>query len=101
MKQIRLLRMRTGEDVIAEFEIKTEDTVQLTNPTVVVVMPSPPGQQPQVGLSPWQPFSADKSFTVDRENIISESTPNPQFVQQFTQIHSKIITPLNAGIIKS
>ena len=43
---VKLIKMWTGEDVIADLVKETDDTIVITNPIVVV----PSGQQGQIGL---------------------------------------------------
>lgn len=70
---IKLLRLVTGEDVLAEFQDQG-DTVQLTNPLIVYIRPTETGV-PQVGMSQWVPYSASKVFVVEKTKVVFITEP--------------------------
>ena len=70
---IKLIRMKSGEDVIGEFE-ETEDGVVVEKPVVLMQMPGDRGQI-QMGMVPWQPFSRSNKFTISKEWIVTISDP--------------------------
>ena len=93
---IKLLRMQSGEEVVAELVGESESTYDLSNPIVMV-----PGRDGTVGFAPWAPLLAEdvKVLTVRASFVVYVSEPNSDIVENYKQIFSPIITPQNAGKI--
>ena len=70
---IKLIRMKSGEDVIGEIE-HTKEGIIVERPVVLMQMPGERGQI-QMGMVPWQPFSKSKKFTISKEWIVTISDP--------------------------
>ena len=70
---IKLIRMKSGEDVIGEIE-EVKDGIIVESPVVLMQMGSGSGQI-QMGMVPWQPFSKSKKFTISKEWIVTISDP--------------------------
>ena len=49
---VKLIRMWSGEDVIADIVEETTDSIVITDPIVAV----PSQQQGQIGFAPWSPL---------------------------------------------
>ena len=49
---VKLIRMWSGEDVIADIVEDTNDSIVITDPIVAV----PSQQQGQIGFAPWSPL---------------------------------------------
>ena len=49
---VKLIRMWSGEDVIADIIEETTDSIVITDPIVAV----PSQQQGQIGFAPWSPL---------------------------------------------
>lgn len=93
---IKLLRLTTGEEVVAELISETESTYELANPIVMV-----PGRDGNVGFAPWCPLAAEevKTLTIRAAVVVYVTLPNSQVVENYEQIFSPIITPSNKGLI--
>lgn len=96
--KIQLIRLVTGEDIVSEAKV-AENGVTLTNPIIVVAMPGPPGQPPNIGFAPWMPYSKDRKFLIADKNIITMTEPLPQFVHQYNEINSKLSLPIKTLIL--
>ncbi len=90
---VRMLRMITGEDLIAETHYKDADTAVLKNPIAAIAMGMQPNGKPQIGFAPWPPFTTDKEIRVDRRHIIAETTPLNEFLDEYRRMTSPIMTP--------
>ena len=66
MMNVKLLRLKSGEDVIADVTlVDTEDTIKITNPAILMPMgQQQPGGQMSMGFGPWAPFSEEKEFEI-------------------------------------
>jgi hypothetical protein len=92
---IRLLRTKTGEDIVAEIEEKG-DVVSLENPAQLMPMGSPSGQGMQMGFAPWIPFAGTAKIKVDipRDHIVFIIEPAKDIVNNYRQAFgSGIVVP--------
>ena len=90
---IKLLRLKSGEDVVAEVE-ESEASVTLENPAVIMPMGDPRGGNVQWGFNPWAMFSIDKKIQVQREWIVFISEPAKDIVNNYRQAFgSGIVVP--------
>jgi len=94
--EIKLLRLITGEEVIAEMVRVGEYNYVVANPIVMV-----PGRDGNIGFAPWCPLVAEevKTITISASHVTYVTLPNEQVVENYTQIFSPIITPKSAGKI--
>ena len=90
---IKLLRLKSGEDVVAEVE-ESEDSVMLDNPAVIMPMGDPRGGNVQWGFPPSAMCSNDKKIQVQREWIVFISEPAKDIVNNYRQAFgSGIVVP--------
>ena len=97
-KNVKLLKLITGEEVLAEV-IKNYDTVTIKNVLRIVIMPSRDPSAPTVGLAGWAQFAKDDEITLDKSHIIAIMDPIDQFVEQYRQQFSGLVTPSSQLII--
>jgi hypothetical protein len=91
---IRLIKMISGEDLIAEVVVQTGNEIIVKNPVRVVVMPSKTNpQSPTVGFAPWAEFSDEKQFTIHMNHVIVTMKPIQEFINQFNSMFSGILLP--------
>ena len=95
MMNVKLLRLKSGEDVIADVTlVDTEDTIKLENPAILMPMGDPKGGQMQMGFGPWAPFSDQKEFEIPRDWLVFISTPGKDLLNQYNQMFgSGIVVP--------
>ncbi len=98
MTDVKLLKMITGEEILAEVTFNTDGDAPLLvkNATKIVLMPPRnPSQDrsPAIGLAPWIEFAENDTFYLDKSKVLAIMDPIPQFIQEFKRIHSKLITP--------
>ena len=94
--EIKLLRLTTGEEVIAEMISEGEYTYEVANPIVMV-----PGHDGKIGFAPWCPLVSEdvKTITIRASVVVYVTIPNVQVVKNYEEIFSPIITPSNKGLI--
>lgn len=94
---IKLIRMWSGEDVIADLIEEKEDGIVLTNPIVAV-----PNGQGGLGFAPWSPLLKDKGeqIEVTKEYIVYIAETQDQISQQYSEMFSLIKTPNKQLIVK-
>lgn len=88
---IKLLRLVTGEDVIAEIVDDGPNGVKINNPLIVYIRPTEVGV-PTVGMSQWIPYSSDKEFYIKADKVVVMSEPAPDLRKQYDHV-------FGAGII--
>ena len=95
MMNVKLLRLKSGEDVIADVTlVDTEDTIKLENPAILMPMGDPKGGQMQMGFGPWAPFSDQKEFEIPRDWLVFISTPGKDLLNQYNSMFgSGIVLP--------
>jgi len=99
-KDIKLIRLLSGEDLLTEVVSDTGFKVTIKNPLRVVIIPgkSTPNS-PTVGLAPWAEFSEDDEFVLDNQHIIAIMRPVKEFVSQYNSAFSGIITPSSSLLV--
>ena len=92
---VKLLRLKSGEDVIADVTlVDTEDTIKLENPAMLIPTGPSQGGQMQMGFGPWAPFSDDNKFEIPRDWLVYISTPGKDLLNQYNQMFgSGIVVP--------
>lgn len=93
-KNIKLIRLVTGEELIAEVVLDTGLKLTIKNPIRIVVMPGKTNpQQPTIGFAPWMEFAEDKEFVLDNSHVLVIMTPIKEFIQQYNSTFSGIVVP--------
>ena len=88
---INLIKMQSGEDVVAEIVNNDErDVIVIRNPIVMV-----PQGNGQVGFAPWSPFLSDevKELEIRRSYTVYISEPKAEVVKNYNEIFSPIVLP--------
>ena len=101
VENLKIIRMLTGEELIAEVLDDAYETIKVKNALRIVVMPSKTDPSaPTVGLAPYLQFSEDKELTLNKNCVITTASPITEFVNQYNAAfgglvvpNSKIITP--------
>ena len=92
---VKLLRLKSGEDIIAEHvQGKIGQNITIENPAMLMPMSDGRGNQVQVGLAPWMPFSAEKRFDLPGDWVLLLTEPAPDIVNNYNQVFgSGIVVP--------
>ena len=75
---IKLIRMRSGEDVIGDVTTENAEYIEIEKPAVLMPVPAPAGQrghEMSMGMVPWQPFSKSNQFSIPRNWVVTTSDP--------------------------
>ena len=87
---VKLIRMWSGEDVIADIVEESTDSILITDP--IVALPSP--QQGNIAFAPWSPLLAKGSgIEVTKKYVVYEADPQSDIVDQYNSMFGKISTP--------
>ena len=66
---LKLLRLRSGEDVICEVLKESAELIFIKNPAMLMPVGGQ-GQQMQMGMAPWMPFSEQNEFEIPRDWLV-------------------------------
>ncbi len=93
---IKVVKLVTGEDVVADVEFKDESTgrfVVLKNPQRFMVTSD------GVGTIPLVPFSDDSSYTISMNHVILICDPDVNIKNGYnSQFGNGIVVPANSNI---
>ena len=93
---VKLIRMWSGEDVIADQVGDLIDSIVIRNPIVAI-----PAGNGQMGFAPWSPLLKDKDIDleVSKKYVVYISEAQEQIVEQYEQMFSVIKSPSKKLII--
>jgi hypothetical protein len=93
---VKLIRMWSGEDVIADLIEDADAFIVITNP--IVAIPSGNGQ---LGFAPWSPLLKDKNeeIKVKTSYVVYVADTQEQIVEQYEQMFSVIQKPSKKLIV--
>lgn len=87
---VKLIRMSSGEDVIADVVTELDEFIRIQNAIVGV-----PTGQGTLAFAPWSPMISkkDKEIVVGRRFIVYITKADEKIVEQYMQMFSVISTP--------
>ena len=91
MQEVKLLRLSTGEDVIAKVG-ENDQGVSLHKPFVIIPQQSAPGQPIQLMMSLYNAFGKSDTITVTKDKIVFMTEPKDDIKSNYEANTSKIIT---------
>ena len=92
---VKLIRMWSGEDVIADIVEETTDSIVITDPIVAV----PSQQQGQIGFAPWSPLLQRDKLEVTKKYLVYIGEPQADIIEQYNTMFGKIATPTKKLIL--
>ena len=93
---VKLIRMWSGEDVIADLIEDEGNYITIENP--IVAVPSP--QQGQIAFAPWSPLLAKgNGIEVTKKYVVYEADPQEDIIEQYNSMFGKISKPTKKLIL--
>ena len=92
---VKLIRMWSGEDVIADIVEENTDSVVITDPIVAV----PSQQEGRIAFAPWSPLLQKDKLEVTKKYIVYIGDPQEDIVEQFNKMFGKISKPTKKLIL--
>ena len=92
---VKLIRMWSGEDVIADIVEDNTDSVVITDPIVAV----PSQQEGRIAFAPWSPLLQKDKLEVTKKYIVYIGDPQAEIIEQFNQMFGKISKPTKKLIL--
>ena len=97
MSDVKVIRLSTGEDVIAKVDEGSEK-VTLDKPFVIIPQQAGPGKPVQLMMSLYNAFGKGDSIHVNRDKVVFVNEPKEEIKNSYEQNTSRILTP-NKGLI--
>ena len=91
--ETKVLRLSTGEDVIAKVEQSSGENVELDKPFVIIPQQLGPGKPIQLMMSLYNAFGKSEKVTLNKDKIVFITDPKDEILKSYEANTSKIITP--------
>ena len=101
MSDVKILRMVTGEDVIAKVSKDSVGNYTLDNSFVIIPRQSAPGQPIQLMMTPYVPYADETRITIAADKVVTSVKPKSDILKSYQQNTSSIITPNNELITET
>ena len=92
---VKLIRMWSGEDVIADIVEENTESIVITDPIVAV----PSQEQGRIAFAPWSPLLQKDKLEVTKKYIVYIGDPQVEIIEQFNQMFGKISKPTKKLIL--
>jgi len=92
---VKLIRMWSGEDVIADITKEDTDSITFTDPIVAV----PSQQQGQIAFAPWSPLLQKDELEVTKKYIVYIGDPQEEIIEQYNSMFGKLSKPTKKLIL--
>jgi hypothetical protein len=97
MEQVKLLRLTTGEDVIAKVG-ENDQGVSLNKAFVIIPQQTGPGKPIQLMMSLYNAFGKSETITLAKDKIVFMTDPKDDILKSYEQNTSRILQP-KTGLI--
>ena len=91
MDKVKILRLTTGEDVIAKVG-ENDQGVSLNKPFVIIPQQSAPGKPIQLMMSLYNAFGKSDTITIAQDKIVFQTDPKDDILKSYEQNTSRIIS---------
>ena len=90
MNEVKILRLTTGEDVIAKVG-ENDQGVSLNKAFVIIPQQTGPGKPVQLMMSLYNAFGKNDTITLDKDKIVFMTDPKDEILKSYEQNTSRII----------
>ena len=92
---VHLIRMWSGEDVIADIVEDKGDSIVITDPIVAV----PAQEQGGIAFAPWSPLLEKDKIEITKKYLVYIGNPQEQIIEQYNTMFGKISKPIKKLIL--
>ena len=92
---VHLIRMWSGEDVIADIVEDKGDSIVITDPIVAV----PAQEQGRIAFAPWSPLLEKDKIEITKKYLVYIGNPQEQIIEQYNTMFGKITKPTKKLIL--
>ena len=90
MQDVKILRLTTGEDVIAKVG-ENDQGVSLNKAFVIIPQQIAPGKPVQLMMSLYNAFGKSDSVTLSKDKIVFMTDPKDEILKSYEQNTSRIV----------
>ena len=91
---LKLLRLKSGEDIICDVTKESAEFIYISDPAMLMPVSHGGHNQVQMGLAPWMPFSKQTEFEIPRDWLVVMSDVVQEIANNYNQIFgSGIVVP--------
>ena len=91
MEKVKILRLTTGEDVIAKVG-ENDQGVSLNKPFVIIPQQAGPGKPIQLMMSLYNAFGKSDNVTIGKDKVVFMTEPKDEILKSYQQNTSSILT---------
>ena len=91
MSDVKILRLSTGEDVIAKVG-ENDQGVSLNKPFVIIPQQAGPGKPIQLMMSLYNAFGKSDNVTIGKDKVVFITEPKDEILKSYQQNTSSILT---------
>jgi len=93
---VRLFRISSGEDIIAEVVESNDDVLTIKNGIVAI----PNGKSMQIGFAPWTPLlDPDTEIVIEKSWVVYDATPSSAVLEHYNGMFGNVMVPENKIIV--
>ncbi|MGA1048765.1 MAG: DUF6561 domain-containing protein [Minisyncoccia bacterium] len=92
MSDVKIMRLSTGEDIIAKVIDKDTEKTKLNKAFVIIPHQQGPGKPVQLMMTLYSPYSNSDDIEIKSQNIISMVDPKKEILSSYQQNTSSILT---------
>ena len=93
MSDVKIVRLQTGEDVIAKLDKDTTGNYNFEKPFVIIPTQSAPGQPVQLMMTPYMPYADEDKITIAMDKVVTTVKPKKEILASYQKNTSSILTP--------
>ncbi len=99
MSDVKIVRLQTGEDVIAKLDKDTTGNYNFEKPFVIIPTQSAPGQPVQLMMTPYMPYADEDKIVIAQDKVVTTVKPKKEILASYQKNTSSIITPGGPDLI--
>jgi hypothetical protein len=92
MSDVKIMRLSTGEDVIAKVVDKNVETTKLNKPFVIIPHQQGPGKPVQLMMTLYSPYSKNDEVEIKSNVVVSMVEPKEEILSSYQQNTGSIVT---------
>lgn len=93
--EIKLIRLTSGEEVIAEIVEEKTSSIKFKKPLVLYA-----AEENQIGFMPYIPYTkADEGLTIKNRHVLFTVDPIEDIIRQYKELTGDIIIPETGEVI--
>lgn len=92
---VRIFKLSTGEDVVAEVATIEEAYIRVKNPMVVMLRQDPSGGGMKAGMIPFAPFADGDTVSIYAHAVVAGYSPAQDMLNEYNRIFGSGIVVAN------